>query len=187
MSNTLGWVLGALLVLAAIAFAARAFLRLAWIERQIRRSFPQVRQVSGEELERRLAAGEKIVLLDVRRPEEFAVSHLPGARWLDPRETRPALPGVDPATPVVAYCSVGWRSSQLAERLAAAGYRNVANLEGAIFEWTREGRPLFQGERQVAKVHPYSPVWEFLVPKNRRAYQPEDAISPNPAQGSSLG
>lgn len=178
MSNALWWVLGALLALAAIAFAGRAFLRLAFIERQIRRKFPKVPQVSGQELERRLAAGEEIVLLDVRRPEEFAVSHLPGARWLDPRDKEPKLEGVGRAAPVVAYCSVGWRSSQVAERLAAAGYANVANLEGAIFKWTREGRPLFQGERQVAKVHPYSPVWEFLVPKERRAYHPGDALSP---------
>lgn len=169
----------ALLVVALLGLLAclgRPWLRLAFLERQVRRNFPEVRQLSGEDLERRLAAGEKIVLLDVRRPEEFAVSHLEGAVSLDPDAKEPRPQGVDRDAKIVVYCSVGWRSSQMARRLTVAGYRDVANLEGSIFRWAREGRPLVQGDgRRVTKVHPYGKAWEFLVPRERRAYRPEDA------------
>lgn len=184
--KTIAWLLLAAAVLLAVALAAgRAWLRLEWIQLQVRRKFPEVAQMSGEELARRLAAGEPIVVADVRSAEEFAVSHLPGARLVDPRSEDP-LAEVGKGAVVVSYCSVGWRSSQLAERLAAAGYRHVFNLEGSIFKWTREGRPLVQstpaGERPVARVHPYSPAWSFLVPPAQRAYLPEEAIDvlPNP-------
>lgn len=178
-----GWILvGLLALLAAGAFAGRAFLHLEWIQRQVRAKFPGVPQMSTRELARRLAAGEKLVLVDVRRPEEFAVSHLEGARWLDPRTEKPELPEVASGAAIVTYCSIGWRSSQMAARLQEQGYRQVHNLEGSIFKWARENRPVFQGqgggERQVGQIHPYSPAWSFLVPPEQRAYLPEEAAAP---------
>lgn len=167
-------------LVAALLLACWPWRNLAGIERQVRRQFPGVRQMESGELARRLAAGEAIVLLDVRRPEEYAVSHLQGARRLDPDELQPSLPGVSPEATVVAYCSVGWRSSKMAERLTAAGFTHVYNLEGSIFKWAREGRELVQGEKatRVHQVHPYSPAWAFLVAPELRAYTPEAAEKP---------
>jgi rhodanese-related sulfurtransferase len=185
-----GWILvGMLALLAAGLFAGRGLLRLEWIKRQVRAQFPGVAQMSTAELARRLEAGEKPVLLDVRRFEEYAVSHLEGAIWLDPETEKPELPGVGRDTAIVTYCSIGWRSSQMAARLQEAGYRRVHNLEGSIFEWAREGRPLFQSggdavkaaetaaEKKVYRIHPYSPAWSFLVPPEKRAYLPEEAAA----------
>ncbi len=171
--------LAAVVLLAAAAMAGRAFLRIEWIQLQIRRKFPEVPQMSGAELSRRLAAGEPVALLDVRREDEYAVSHLAGARRLAPGEKDLELPGIARDATVVTYCSVGWRSSQMGMRLKEAGFEDVHNLDGSIFKWTREGRPLVQstlaGERPVTKVHPYSQAWAFLVPPEKRAFHPEEA------------
>jgi len=184
MKSGLWIALGSLALVATGVFAGRACLRLEWIERQVRAKFPGVKQMSTRELARRLAAGEKPVLVDVRRAEEFAVSHLAGARRLDPDSENPELPGVDRDAPVVTYCSVGWRSSHMAARLQQAGYRDVHSLAGSLFKWARENRPVFQGEggaeRRVSRIHPYGPAWSFLVPPERRAYLPEAAAAPRP-------
>lgn len=137
---------------------------------QVRARFPEVRQVSVDELERQLVEGRPPVLLDVRQPAEFEVSHLPGARLAtDLRRALEALRGVDRDHPVVVYCSVGHRSSGLAEELTAAGYTAVANLEGSIFAWANSGRPVYRGGEVVGQVHPYDHTWGRLLEPGLRA------------------
>lgn len=137
---------------------------------QVRARFPEVRQVSVEELDRQLAEGRPPVLLDVREPAEYEVSHLPGARLAtDVRKALEALSGVERDQPIVVYCSVGYRSSALAEDLAAAGYTAVANLEGSIFAWANSGRPVYRGGEVVGRVHPYDPTWGRLLEPDLRA------------------
>ena len=92
---------------------------------------------------------QRVILLDVRAEEEFAVSHLRGAVWVAPSADGAALlealeqGGFDPqrsapADRIVAYCSLGYRSSQLCQRMQAlpgVDQARVANLEGSIFQW----------------------------------------------------
>lgn len=145
--------------------------RLAFIKDQVRRQFPEAPQISTERLAERLDHGEQLVLLDVRRPEEFAVSHLAGAIRVDP-DAPPALPAAaTPGAPVIAYCSVGWRSSKWVEALRRQGV-DAVNLEGAIFQWVAEDRPLVRGRSSVDVVHPYSRLWAFLVDPQDRAFTP---------------
>ena len=143
--------------------------RLAFIKDQVRRRFPLAPQISTDELATRLTSGERLVLLDVRNPEEYAVSHLPGAIRVDPNAS-PALPvGIGSDVPVVAYCSVGWRSSKWVEALRNQGV-DAVNLEGSIFQWVAEDRPLRRGAELVDVVHPYSSAWAWLVDPDDRAY-----------------
>jgi rhodanese-related sulfurtransferase len=112
-------------------------------------------------------------LLDAREPPEYAVSHLPGARRVDPgaggSALADALPDIDRRRPVVVYCSVGVRSGGVAARLADAGFERVWNLEGSIFRWANEGRPLVRDGRPVREVHPYDAVWGRLLRPDLRA------------------
>ena len=109
------------------------------------------------------------MLLDVREPAEYAVSHLAGARQVEP--------GTDPATldlpmdsRVVTYCSVGYRSADYGRTLRRAGFTDVRNLEGSIFQWANEGRPIVRGDGQPArKVHPYNKTWGLLLRPGLRA------------------
>lgn len=139
----------------------------------VRERFPQVSQLSTAELAawRNDAARPQPVLLDAREPAEFAVSRLPGAVRVAPDTTAKAiLARIEPGRPVVVYCSVGYRSSRLAARLTEGGRRDVHNLEGSIFAWANEGRPLVAGDEQSAKqVHPFDAGFGKLLKPELRA------------------
>lgn len=131
----------------------------------IRRRFPGVRQLSTKQLADWLAApGARGTprLIDARTAEEFAVSQLREARRAVSVDDVKAL-GIRPEEPIVVYCSVGYRSSELASRLAAAGFTEVFNLEGSIFAWANEGRPVYRGTNRVEVVHPFDKKWGQLL------------------------
>jgi len=113
------------------------------------------------------------VLLDVRTEAEYAVSHLPGARRVDSRASASQVVGpLERGRAVVTYCSVGYRSSQMAARLQKAGRTNVFNLDGSIFQWANEGRPLEQAGKPAKMVHPYNEAFGKLLREELRAQVP---------------
>ena len=136
------------------------------MKKLVRKRFPSVRQLSVTELEAWLGQTNrpKPLLVDVRTEKEFRTSHLPGARRLDPGARRlPADWKVGAGVPVVFYCSVGYRSSQLAERAARSGWTNTYNLEGSIFEWANNGHPVEAEGKPVRVVHPYNDTFGKLL------------------------
>ena len=138
----------------------------------VRAKFPRVPQLSTTQLATWLVETNRVqpVLLDVRTRKEFELSHLPGARWTDPDSKPKAIEKslADHPGPVVVYCSVGWRSSALAQRLMEAGRTNVSNLEGSIFAWANEHRPLESAGKPTDKVHPYNRTFgRLLIPERR--------------------
>lgn len=146
--------------------------RLEDAKKWVRLEFPTVRHVSTQEVEANL---ERILLLDARSRREFDVSHLPGARWLDPDSPAPLqVADVPTDTPLIVYCSVGYRSSKTAASLAAAGWTNVSNLDGGIFQWSNEGRMLEPAG--TTAVHPYNSYWGKML--NQRAGVSGSHISP---------
>jgi len=145
------------------------------VDALIARAFPDVRWIAPQELASRLEDSRQPppLLLDARTEAEFAVSHLPGARRVDPDgDPAAALAAVDPARPIVAYCAVGYRSARVASRLQAAGHRDVRNLRGAIFRWAEEGRPLERDGRPATGVHPYDAYWGRLLRPDLHATSP---------------
>ena len=112
------------------------------------------------------------VLLDVRAPVEFEVSHLAGARFVAPDSVATAeFPDLDRNQPVVVYCSVGGRSERLGERLLALGFRDVRNLYGGLFEWVNEGHPVVNTAGPTANVHPYSLLWSPWLRRGKKVYE----------------
>ena len=110
-----------------------------------------------------------------RRPPGggVAVSHLAGARNVDPgTPVRQLDLGASRDVPIVTYCSIGYRSSAYARKLRAAGYTNVQNLEGSIFRWAEEDRPLVCESGPTGHVHTYSRYWSHLVALEHRAPLP---------------
>ena len=147
---------------------------LARVEAEVRERFPAVRQVTVEELEAMLESPQPPLLIDARAPEEYAVSHLPGAvRAATVEEARVAIGAAGPGRQAVLYCSVGFRSSRLARELAEAGLDGVANLEGSIFAWANSGRPVVRGGREVREVHPYDRTWGQLLRRELHATAPD--------------
>jgi rhodanese-related sulfurtransferase len=141
----------------------------------IRFRFPKVPQMSTAKLAQLESDphGTKPILLDVRTAAEYDVSHIAGARRIDPEAKAEAvLPQLPPGRTVVAYCSVGYRSSALAQRLIAAGRKDVYDLEGSIFQWANEGRPLEKNGKPARVVHPYNATWGKLLNPAYRADVP---------------
>ena len=132
----------------------------------VRERFPDVTHISTTDLDRRLMLPlpDRPLLLDARSPQEYAISQIKDAlpAFTEAMALK-ALAGGDKARPVVVYCSVGYRSAELARKLIARGYSNVANLEGSLFAWANEGRPIYAGTRPAERVHPYNAQWGVLL------------------------
>ena len=143
------------------------------LKRSVRNRFPRVSWITTEELARWLSDGNRKqpALFDVRTSEEWNVSHLPGAVRVEPNATAESVLRDIPAeTSLVLYSSIGHRSAAFATRLIEAGFKNVVALEGSIFQWANERRPLVDGDGAPASiVHPYNPFWIGLLADDVRA------------------
>lgn len=127
-----------------------------------------------------LAEQDSVVLLDAREREEFEVSHLKDALWVGHKAFE--IDSIFSSVPnkndeVVVYCSIGVRSENIGEKLIKAGYTNVKNLYGGIFEWKNRGYPVFDSVNQeTEKVHAFSKHWGKLLTKGEKIYDIEEAI-----------
>ncbi|HAC62531.1 MAG TPA: rhodanese-like domain-containing protein [Cyanothece sp. UBA12306] len=132
----------------------------------IRLQFPSISHISTAELADWFGDDQRHppVLLDARTPEEYAISHLQQAQ-LSPAnllQLRDII-GLSTLTPIVTYCSVGYRSAILAKKLQDQGYKQVFNLEGSLFAWFRENRPVYQNGQPVKQIHPYNCFWSLWL------------------------
>ena len=94
------------------------------------------KQISQEEAAQQMEDGGDILILDVRRPDEFAAGHIVGAVNI-PNETIgteeiPQLPDKDQT--ILVYCRSGNRSKQASQKLADLGYTDVREF-GGISTW----------------------------------------------------
>ena len=153
--------------LAAAAACAPALPAPSWtdVDRLIADSYPGVPHITTAGLAAMLDAGRRpVVLLDARGAEEYAVSHLLAAHHAPTADAAARIVRRSPpGALVVAYCSVGVRSSALAARLRERGIEEVHNLQGSLFAWANEGRPIYRGRTRVAEVHPFDPRWGALL------------------------
>jgi rhodanese-related sulfurtransferase len=106
---------------------------------------PQLRQpgwIESEALQRRVIAGDRLVLLDVRQPEEFVSppGHLPGARNVPLAEVASRIAELAALRqPIVIVCKTDRRSARAAATLIAAGLQDVAVLRGGTDGWHQQG------------------------------------------------
>lgn len=93
-----------------------------------------------EELARRIDAGEDLVIIDVRQPEEEAEGVIPGARLI-PLATLPGELGSLPRDrEILVHCKAGGRSARAVKMMAEAGFANAVNVSGGIDAWNALGR-----------------------------------------------
>ena len=121
---------------------------------------PAVPQIeAGGLIEKNGATSRSIVYVDCRTPRERAVSTLPGA--VTPQEL-----GADPeryaGTDWVVYCTIGYRSSKLVERMRRQGF-NATNLRGGVLAWAHAGGEFVTPEGEPTnRVHIYGRPWDLL-------------------------
>ena len=81
-------------------------------------------------------ADSTVQLVDVRTPEEYAESFIPGSINIDVKKEHEELAAkLDPERPVALYCRSGRRSEQAAWVLEKAFFRNVVDLKGGYKAW----------------------------------------------------
>ena len=102
------------------------------------------KEVSLEELKRRIEAGEKMIVLDVREKEENRAGYIPGAISI-PRgfleiQVEGRIP--DKSAKIVAYCAGGTRSALAAKTLQELGYTNVETANPGFVRWKDLGFPM---------------------------------------------
>src|SRR5437588_6611255 len=105
---------------------------------------PEQLELSPQEVQSRVANGDRLVWIDVREPEEFAISRIEGAQLLPmqsvPAEVQRLERLADDAT-LVLLCHHGVRSLQVASWLRQQGLDNCFSLAGGIDRWSREIDP----------------------------------------------
>ena len=103
----------------------------------------KIRETNVSDVKRRLEAGEKFLLVDVREDNEWAKGHLPGAvhlgKGIIERDIEQRVP--DASAKVVLYCGGGFRSALVADNLQKMGYTNVESMDGGWKGWLEAGLP----------------------------------------------
>ena len=97
------------------------------------------RQISVDEAIAMMAQETGYIILDVRRPNEFAAGHIPGAINIANESIGtaeiPELPDKDQL--IMVYCRSGRRSKEAAEKMVKLGYTNIVEF-GGILDWIGE-------------------------------------------------
>ena len=169
--TALRWRLATLLLAVPLALNCGGS-SMSQLKALVRASFPGVPQMSIEELDRRLKDERPPLVIDVREPFEYEVSHLRGAVHAQGKDIAELIAEAEPDRPVVLYCSVGYRSSAEVADLIQLNDPEIGdrvwNLEGSIFEWANSGRPVYRDQEEVDRVHPYGKQWSKLLEPHLR-------------------
>jgi rhodanese-related sulfurtransferase len=98
-------------------------------------------EILPSDVKQRLDRGEKMMLIDVREPHEYAICHIEGA-VLIPMGTIPAnLQKLDTDEDVICFCHHGMRSMDVANWLRAKGVKSAKSMAGGIDRWSLEIDP----------------------------------------------
>ena len=110
---------------------------------------------------KQLKSMDQVWILDAREKEEYQVSHIENARFIGYNRFDPSsVADIPKDQKIVLYCSIGYRSEKIGEKLQKMGYSNVYNLYGSIFEWVNQGNPVVDSKGQkTSKVHSYNKAW----------------------------
>lgn len=125
----------------------------SWLEsgQEVQRSA----RYDARDLEKERQENPDIVVLDVRKKEEFDEGHIPDARWLMvghlPEQAEELA--VDREQPIVTYCSSGYRSSLAISLLERSGYRHVGHLVGGFPSWEQAGKTISREPTQDYAPH----------------------------------
>ena len=121
-----------------------------------KREFPNVADFSADQT-MKLMDRIKIILVDIREPEEREVSMIPGA--IMEREFFNNSSAYQNNI-VVAYCTIGSRSDKLAKKFKKKGI-SMFNLSGGILAWLHAGGIVHKDGKPVKRVHVYSKKWDL--------------------------
>lgn len=103
------------------------------------------RDISATQANEMMQKNPQVFLLDVRTPGEYRQLRLEGARLIPIDQLLRRIAELPRDRPILVYCTVGARSSQVLRYLAGQGYPEVYNLYGGISAWQLRGLPVLKG------------------------------------------
>jgi len=117
----------------------------------------------------RVINSPNVTILDAREEREYEVSHLPKSQYIGFDNFDSKSVNLIPKTDTIyIYCSIGYRSEKIGERLQKVGYANVFNLYGGIFNWANSGyKVVDKNNKQTKEVHGYNKEWSKLLNEKR--------------------
>jgi adenylyltransferase/sulfurtransferase len=98
---------------------------------------PEIKEIEPRELKAMMDGPDSFVLVDVREPDEYAKSKIPGSILIPLGEVPFRLGELDRSKLIVAQCRSGMRSAKACDILQNAGFENVVNLRGGILAWMK--------------------------------------------------
>lgn len=114
----------------------------------------------------------KVLFVDARETKEYKVSHIAGAVHVgyDSLDLS-VLKSVDKSQKIVVYCSVGYRSEKVTQKLIDAGFTDVENLYGGIFEWkNQKGAVVNEQGEETDTLHGFSRTWGIWLNNGEKVY-----------------
>lgn len=111
-------------------------------------------------------------ILDSREYEEYEISHLNNAICIgyDNFNFNKTKKQLSLKKPIVVYCSIGYRSEKIGEKLLKKGF-TVYNLYGGIFEWKNKNNPVFDNSKQTTnKIHCFDVSWGKWLVNGEKIY-----------------
>lgn len=112
-----------------------------------------------------------VVFLDAREAPEFETSSLSDAIHVGYANFNgEAVANLPKDTTIIVYCSVGYRSEKVAEKLLELGFTKVKNLYGGIFEWVNKGNAVFKNGIETENIHAYNRIWGIWLNKGNKVY-----------------
>ena len=110
----------------------------------VNESKKKVKETNVADVKRRMDAGERFFLVDVREDNEWANGHIPGAihlgKGIIERDIEKQVP--DTSSKLILYCGGGFRSALAADNLQKMGYTNVISMDGGMRDWKEKGLPV---------------------------------------------
>lgn len=95
-----------------------------------------ISQISALQLQQRLQDQPRLLLVDVREPDEFAYARIQGSLHIPLRQLPEQLEQLDSEQEIVLICHHGVRSQQACLFLEQYGYQHLFNLQGGIDAWS---------------------------------------------------
>lgn len=112
-----------------------------------------------------------LIFIDAREKNEYEVSHIQDAVWVGYNFFKSKrVKELPKDKKVIVYCSVGYRSEKISEKLIKMGFEDVSNLYGGIFDWTNKGYEVVKGDTKTNKVHAYDKNWGRWLKKGEKVY-----------------
>ncbi len=105
---------------------------------------PPVPSIEAADVQARLSAKPKPLVLDVREPSEYAAGHIAGSTLIPLHQLSSRLNELPKDREIICVCASGSRSTSAARHLLNQGY-TVLNLSGGMSRWLRAGLPIKKG------------------------------------------